>query len=382
MIDKYKKNILKNMKDKINSIDMNEKLNYEEIYNLFKTHSSRMNKEISEKINIFKNNIDFFEFYSNKDIKNLLSIFKSKLSENNDESFTSFKSDIEQYISCISQIILSIKLFLKIKDILAQIVINSKNRLWKLKCENNLENCSIDYLFLYLESLLKTSEDNPKFYSSASTLLSSNISLFEETSKNSLFRKFSSEHKINNFSNVEIKPSIYNNPSTPKFQSESEEDQEQKNSNLDSNENDSPIKHESVLTLSKYVFAEESLTPKHLESNVIDPPIVKPEIKNISTRGRVPKIESFNYYKNKRDAFSGNDLNVKNGKKNHFINLLEMINKIYKKSLINSEEKLKLKQLVIEKSKKIEYFYYNVYKNSKKEKNILVAEIKKMINNL
>ena len=104
------------MKGKINSIDINGKLDREIIYNLFKTHSFKINKEISEKIDNFKYNMDFFEFYSNENIKNLLNIFK--LSENNDELFSSFKSDIEQYISCISQIILSIKLFLKIYDIL------------------------------------------------------------------------------------------------------------------------------------------------------------------------------------------------------------------------------------------------------------------------
>ena len=57
-----------------------------------------------------------------------------------------------------------------------------------------------------------------------------------------------------------------------------------------------------------------------------------------------------------------------------------MINEIYKMRLINSEEKLKLKKLVIEKSGKIELFYYNIYKNSKKNKKTLVTEIKKIIN--
>ena len=79
------------MKDKINSIDINGKLDQEEMYNLYKTHSLKVNKEISEKINNFKYNMDFFEFYSNKDTKNLLNIFKLKLSENNDGFFSSFQ---------------------------------------------------------------------------------------------------------------------------------------------------------------------------------------------------------------------------------------------------------------------------------------------------
>ena len=185
------------MKDKINFIDMNGKLNHEELYNLFKTYSFKRNKEISEKINNFKNNMDFFKFYSNKDIKNLLNIFKFKLSENNDELFSSFKSDIEQYIFCISQIILSIKLFLKIHDILTKIVINAKNHLTKLKYENKLENYNQDYLFLYLESLLKISKKYLKFNNlNDSTLLSDNISLFENIPNNTLFSKYSNEYRL------------------------------------------------------------------------------------------------------------------------------------------------------------------------------------------
>ena len=53
---------------------------------------------------------------------------------------------------------------------------------------------------------------------------------------------------------------------------------------------------------------------------------------------------------------------------------------MYKTGLINSEEKIKLKQLVIKKSKKIEYLYYNIYSNSKNNKNTLANEIKKLVN--
>ena len=364
------------MKDQINSIDMNTKIDHEGIYNLFKTRSSKTNKKISEKIHIFKHNIDFFEFYSNKDIKNLLNIFGFELSGNNDESLSLFTSDIERYITCISHIILSIKLILKIKDILTKIIVDAKNHLLKLKYENKLENYYHDYLFLYLESLLKISENNPKFYLS--------VSKFENTPKDSLFRKFISQHNIEGFSSIEIEPILYNNPPTPKFESESEkeiENQNNENINLEnSNENNPPINNESVLTLSKYVFAEEPFASKNLESKLISSPIVQSKIKNIPTKDMVKRSGNLNNHKNKRGAFSETDLNIKNKKKNKCRILLEMINKIYKNGSINSEEKLELKQLVVEKSKKIEYFYYNIYKNSKKDKNILRTEVKKLIN--
>ena len=368
------------MKEKINSICLNKELDHKKIYNLFNTHSSKVNKKISEKIGIFKNTMDFFEFYSNKDIKNLFNIFEIKLSENNDEFFSSFNSDIDKYISCISQIILSIKLFLKTKDILTEIVIKAKNNLSKLKYENKLENNNQDYLFLYLESLLKISQKNLKFDSSNSTLLSNNISSIQNNSKKYLFRKPSFKNKIDDFSNLEKESIIYNTQPTPKFESDEEfEKQEKENSNLEF-EISSPKKSDSILTLSKYVFDEEPFIPPNLGLKLIESPTVKPKLKNSSTKGRMPKIKNFNKHKKKRNAFSEKKLIINNKKKHHCRNLLEMINKIYKKGFINSEEKLKLKQLVIEKSNKIEYFYYNIYKNLKNDKNTLLNEIKKIAN--
>ena len=70
---------------------------------------------------------------------------------------------------------------------------------------------------------------------------------------------------------------------------------------------------------------------------------------------------------------------IKKKNKNHYRNLLEMINKMYKMGLINSEEKVKLKHLVIEKSIKIEYLYYNIFKNPKNDNNKLLAEVKKIV---
>ena len=356
------------MEDKINFIDMSGKLDREEIYNLFKTNSSKINKEISEKIDIFKSNIDFFEFYSNKNIKTLLNIFRFEISENNDESFSLFKSDIEQYISCISQILLSIKLFFKIQDILTKMIINAKNYLSKLKYENKIENYNQDRLFLYSESLLKISEKNPILYSRISTLFTN--SSFENNQNNPIFREFSNEYKIDRFANRGIE-SIYDNP-TPRFESDEEfKNQEKKSLNL----KNYCMKNNSILTFSEYIFTEESCTPQNLESKLIES---TSKIKNTSIKRRMSKKEDINKHKNKRNV-SYEIYPITNNKKNHYRNLLEMTNKIYKKGFINSEEKLKLKQLIIEKSKKIDYLYYNIYKNSIKDKNALIAEVKKLI---
>ena len=370
------------MKEKIKSIEMNGKLSLEEIYNLFKTHSSKTNIKIFENISNFQYNIDFFEFYSNKDIKNLLNIFELEIPKNNEEFFSSFKSDIQQYISCISQIILTIKLFLKTHDILKKLATNAKNHLSKLKHKKKIENFNQNYLFLYLDSLFKISEKNNTTYSNHSTLLSSNMSANEDTINNPFFPKKYNEYENDGFSIDEKELNIYDNQKTPRFGSESDDEfknNEKKNSYLNElDENISPIKKDSELTLSNYVFAEEQFIPQNHESKLIEPYIVEQKIKNCLTKGRMLQNENFDKYKNNRKKSFETDLINKN--KNHYKNLLEMISNMYKTELINSEEKLKLKQLVIEKSKKIEHLYYNIYKNSINDKNSLVNEVKKIIN--
>ena len=70
-----------------------------------------------------------------------------------------------------------------------------------------------------------------------------------------------------------------------------------------------------------------------------------------------------------------------NSKEKTYENLLEMINNIYKKGIINSEEKVKLKQLVIAKSKKLKNLYFNIYKNNFIEQNVLRLKITKLLSN-
>ena len=360
------------MKDKINSININGKLDREKLFNLFKTHSSKINKEISEKIDIFIHNKDFFEFYSNNDIKKLLYIFKLKISEDNDIPFSSFRSDIDQYISSISQIFLSIKLFFKIQDILTKIVVKAKNNLSKLKYENKIDNYNHDYLFLYLESLIKISEKPLKFYSSASTLFTFNFSSGDNPKK-LLIRKLSNEYKFNYFSNSEIESDENNSPSTPKFELELDkefENQEKKNTNSEN----SFIKKSSVLTFSNYVFFKESFTQQNVKSI-----ITNQNEKNTYTKGNMLQIENSNKHYDNTNQLS-KTCHIINNNTNLYINLLEMITKLYKKGLINSEEKLKLKQLVIRKSTKVENFYYTIFKNSKTDKKVIEDEVKKMIN--
>ena len=65
--------------------------------------------------------------------------------------------------------------------------------------------------------------------------------------------------------------------------------------------------------------------------------------------------------------------------KNNYKNLLEMINSLFKKCLINDKEKLKLKQLVLSNSQNIQYFFNNVYDNSNIPADVFIFELKKIL---
>ena len=62
--------------------------------------------------------------------------------------------------------------------------------------------------------------------------------------------------------------------------------------------------------------------------------------------------------------------------KNMLKDFLGFINNIYKAGYINNEEKLKLKQLIISKSEKIQRIYNDYYKINKME---FINELKKLI---
>ena len=80
--------------------------------------------------------------------------------------------------------------------------------------------------------------------------------------------------------------------------SQKKKENENKNSNLDDSvQSDSSIKKESVLTLSKYVFAEEPITPKNPESKLIQSAMNQSKIKRNSTKVRILHNEKINKHK-------------------------------------------------------------------------------------
>ena len=344
--------VLKNIKEVIKVLDIKGKMKTKEIFNLLKTNSQIKNLEILKKIKSFNKINDFFNHYSNQtslfEILNKAEFYSSK---NYDEIFSLFDLSIEHYISCFTQIIISIKLIIKTQEILNKIFLAAKKYLSKLKIEEQIENISQKNLFFLVENFLNISGTySSKSFSNISKSL--NFDSCNSTNNNLLnHKKFIKDPNLKLISNDNFVNSLkilYREVSTPKFGSKSDK-------NFDNPEKEYcqtiRIRKDSSLTLSGEKTINLFKDDKYFDED---------KKKNSTTKNFV---------------LHGNNANEKK-----YVNLLEMINDIYKKGIINSEEKIRLKQLVIAKSEKIENLYYNIYNNKFIDQNILRLEITKLLN--
>ena len=339
------------MEEILKVLDTNGEMNRKEIYSLLKTNSKKLNSEISKKIKSFNKIDDFFNHYSNQtSLFELLNKVKFNSSKNYDEIFSSFNSNIEQYISCFTQIIISVELILKTQGILNKIFSSSKQYLSKLKMEKKIENISQENLFFFIENFLDISASKTsRNYSPSSPSLK--FDTFDSSDNNLLyFQKFISDQCLQIFPNDDFEKTLKilnNEPYTPIFGSNS------------------------VKNLENY--QKENCQNIRIRKS--------PSL----TLSGEQEINSFNYNidikDKKNNSISPNDeYNNKNTNIKNYENLLVMINNIYKKCIINSEEKIRLKLLVIAKSKKLENFYYNTYKKEFIDEKVLRSEITKLIN--
>ena len=318
----------------IKFIDINNKLNIADLFSLLKTKSQKSNNEILSKLQNFNTFPDFCNYYINQDSIKYFNCLQKLIHDFSNENHTtsSFESTIEQYISCLTKIILLINLLFKIQEILNKISISSKNKLNTLKIKNQIENLNQESLFNLFDIFSNIYRDDFRNNSSTSTTIS-NMSSLDLIPHYTSFKNYSSEKEVKKLENkAEIYDKIID---TPRFELELNTIIEEQIENLSEN-NKINIK-DSALTLSQYIFDNEQ-----------------------------------------------NNNNLGNGKEqketdiNKFLNLLIMINRLYKKDLINAEEKIKLKKMVLSKSIKIEKFYYDIYKNSDNDNEKLIQEIKKL----
>ena len=172
---------------------------------------------------------------------------------------------------------------------------------------------------------------------------SSNVPIIKQESINSFFTLASKAANINSDEN-RIKK-------IKKDKKVKINDQKVTNFNLQNIQNDSEAK----LVYTKSNFSENK--------------------KNQDNSEEFEKKEYYTKKNPKKQTFSS--VNLKSTmEKNMLKDFLGFINNIYKSGSINTEEKIKLKQLIISKSEKIENIYNNYYHDNKNE---FINELKKLI---
>ena len=338
----------------------------DELFTIIKTKSSKMNELIGKKIESFENIDNFLTYYSDKKSNDLLFIIDKLNDVNLSEKEDNSKPDliVEKYIYNLIRAILSVKIITKIEKILENILITSKKNLIKLKLENHIQNHNQKKLLLLIDQILNNSKIKKSKNFSNVSMLKKRFSSEEDISNN-FFSKFSLEKKITKSNADPI--------STPKFKHEREDSIKNKCYSFKNQEATLKLfrpfkKKESTLTLSELILDEEPIRQ-------INSTKQKDTIKNeANLDDKSPfKLEKLDEKKNV-------SLSERNRSKiNTYKNLLEMIANLYKKGLINAEEKIKLKQLVIKKPENLENFYKNNYKYLNINNDILTIEIEKII---
>lgn len=370
--------------------------------------SSEKKELIKSRINNFKTTSDFFNYYSNT---NIISLFESfdKLDTifstiNNHK--INFKSKVDQYISELSNIILSFSLISKNQTIIIKAITDSESHLKNFYLEYNISKDSQKQLDEYVDKLIDIKNGTKKKDFSDDNLFNKKQRNKIGKSKNQnilILNQKTEENSINfNCNLINIFPSINNNINnntneetsinnllTPKFQNKIIEDNNNHYSQLNNiKENDinkNPvIKQESIQ--SYYTLASKNNQEEKMISTLDDEKKEKTKddlnMSNFLNDSEVQLVycksnasdkmndneteesETKNFFTKKtptKQIFSCMNLKSKM-EKSMFKDILGIINNLYKNGEINNDEKVQLKKLIITKSDKISKLYksYNI----------------------
>ena len=372
----------------LESIDLPTEIGLNDIYYLFKEYSFPTNLELLSKIQTFSNTYDFFHHYTSKDI-NILSNLCSKLEDNylnicNNDNYLNFNQNNEKYISIFSNFILLFNLIIKNINIIKSVLFKIKNNLKKYYSENIIDDDFKHKINKFVNNLLK---------------LSFNDELNKKNSKNSSFKNNITLTNITDYTDNSITKDKNNNEETlnddlysmnnednlitPYFASKGEKDKSQLsliNINNDiSNNNNNIIKLRnsnkkdsigSIFNLpcvnpnnvkNEKSNKKEKETLLSLEDKKIEvKSIILNNIKVINNLNNI----TLNINNNKFIKDNNSDKIKLNNDSNMLSILLKTLSVLYKKRYINSSQKVKLKKLIISKSPKERYLFYNSLNNN------------------
>ena len=322
------------MLSEIQSLDIHGDINRELLYSLVKSDSSETNLELFSILQNFQKYTDFFEYYTkinNTSVNNSLQELENNLSslleikkEENEKD-----NDINQYLSSISNIILAFNIFIQIQNILKKIINSGKNNLNNCKIKNvNFQN--LNSLFSSIENFnnsINPKDSDPKFLCTLPT----NSASTDNTPKNIL--------------NLKNENFFFQETTTPRFAKDFEERKNSSDLNFDS------INRDSELTLFNMKFSYKDFSNKFLQKK--------------SNSGIIDKINR-TYEKNEK------------AETEIYMKLLIFINESYKLCLINAEEKIRFKRLIISRFEKVKKIYFEYYDYLQTDKKAFIEQLKKL----
>ena len=420
------------MSDHNKEFDFHGEMNKNIDYFLLDSTSSEKNEIIKSKIEKYKTVSEFFEHYSNNNIISLFDSFNrldkmySNIYFNNNSN--NIKSKIDKYISDLSNIILLFNLISKNQQIIKKALTNSESYLKNFYSENHINKDCQKKLDDYFDNLINLKKRKKK--KRLSFLTRENI--FNKCQRHKTVKarkpnifnlnKKLDEKSINiNYKLINISPTNHlshikhnsideekSNLRTPKFPSKNEDPNNNSQSFVKENDSNKVpiIKQESInsfFTLASKaanINSDENRIKKIKKDKKVkinDQKVTNFNLQNIQNDSEAKLVYTkSNFSENKKSQDNSEEFEKKeyytkkNPKKQTFssVNLkttmeknmlkdfLGFINNIYKSGSINTEEKIKLKQLIISKSEKIENIYNNYYHDNKNE---FINELKKLI---
>ena len=358
------------------SIELTEELEINKLYNIFKITSSSINLEIFSKIQSFSTSYDFFSHYTGLEI-NLFSDILKKLEDNflhicNNEKYLHFNSNEDKYISICSNLILLFNFILKTRKIFKTVITKIKNNTIKYFSENVIDSEFNDKINDNINKIINLSLTEDKYKDNSSLSFRENISTannttttinsiiqdknnIEENNKSILYDNICEENIITPYfmskgesfvNNIEI---VNNNNNNINFFICKKKDSIDSIFNLPvkklSNDKNNSIKE---------IRNDRDIIQNDEKSKILNKIDLNKNSEKIQNNNKCKSLNTLNIYKV----------------------LLKNINELYKNRNITTPEKIKLKQLIITKSPKVENLYYSYCSNNKNE---FIENIKKLL---
>ena len=377
------------MMDSIKDIELIGNFKSDKIYYLYKTSSSEINLEILSQLQKYESSLDFFSYYTKNDIKNLTysvnQLDKALTSIFNDNS-NNFSLSTDKYISQISKIILVLNLIQKNQEIIYNLLLKSKQHLNKISNFSNIENINQDKLLCLIDNLQYNyfndiSPSNSNFSRTSTKVNScSSLNLFNKTTSKKQIEINDDEKQEEFF--IEKKLSIVNEEILSDVQTPAFMDKIPNKNNINTILNDSNDSKDIEFNLS---FRDMNF-------------ILDPDSKTVNyfPMEKKSKHKTEKFHKKNILSFPTDKINISRSvriKKGNFnIKILDedkeikmcrdfliLVKKLYKLCLITAEERIKIKKLIISKSKKIIDFYIKEYENIKDDYLKSANAIKKLL---